>query len=83
MKHIEIAEQIARDSSCAQGQFNERVLAIIPYLAEQAAEIERLRAALDIARSGLLKIERQSEEARAALTKTAHQQSTPQGGNAA
>ena len=29
---IEVAEQIAADSSCAQGEFHERVKAIIPYL---------------------------------------------------
>lgn len=28
-----IAEAIAADSSCAQGEFNQRVLAILPYLA--------------------------------------------------
>lgn len=35
---------------------------------EAADEIERLRAAVDIARTALLKIERQSEEARATIT---------------
>jgi hypothetical protein len=39
---IEIAESIARDTSCVQGEFKDRVLAIIPYL----DEIERLRAAI-------------------------------------
>jgi hypothetical protein len=33
-EHIEIAEQIARDASCAQGEFNQRVLSIIPYLTD-------------------------------------------------
>jgi hypothetical protein len=37
------------------------------------AEIACLRAALDIARTGLLKIERQSEEARAALSRIVEQ----------
>lgn len=36
---------------------------------EAGMEIKRLRAALDIARSGLLQIERQSEEVRAKLTR--------------
>lgn len=39
---IEIAECIARDTSCAQGEFKDRVLAIIPYL----DGIDRLVAAL-------------------------------------
>lgn len=39
---IEIAESIARDTSCAQGEFKNRVLAIIPYL----DGIDRLVAAL-------------------------------------
>lgn len=43
-------------------------------IARLEAENERLRAALDIARSGLLKIERRCEEARAELTR-AHEQS--------
>ena len=38
----EIAEQIARDASCAQGEFHQRVNAIIPYL----DEIRYLRSAL-------------------------------------
>lgn len=46
MKAFEIAEQIARDASCAQGEFNARVLAIIPYLTEHTDEIERLRGEL-------------------------------------
>jgi hypothetical protein len=33
-EHIEIAEQIARDASCAQGEFGQRVLSIIPYLTD-------------------------------------------------
>ena len=33
-----IAEQIARDTSCVQGKFHQRVLAIIPYLTA-AAEV--------------------------------------------
>jgi hypothetical protein len=45
MNHIEVAEQIARDASCAQGEFNQRVLAIIPYLTEYSDEIRRLRVA--------------------------------------
>lgn len=39
---IEIAESIARDTSCAQGEFKNRVLAIIPYL----DGIDRLVAAM-------------------------------------
>lgn len=46
MKAFEIAEQIARDASCAQGEFGSRVLSIIPYLTEHTDEIERLTAAL-------------------------------------
>lgn len=34
-----VAEQIAGDSSCAQGEFHQRVSAILPYL----SEIDRLR----------------------------------------
>ena len=40
-----IAEHIARDATCAQGEFHERVLSIIPYLTEATDEIARLRAA--------------------------------------
>lgn len=39
----EVAEQIAGDSSCAQGEFHQRVNAILPYL----AKIERQREALE------------------------------------
>lgn len=38
-------------------------------VAERDAKIERLEAALDIARTGLLRIERQSEEVRAQITR--------------
>lgn len=36
---------------------------------EAADEIERLQAAIDAARTGLLRVERLSEEARAAITR--------------
>lgn len=39
---IQLAEQIARDSSCCAGGFNQRVLNIIPYL----EEYDRMRLAL-------------------------------------
>jgi hypothetical protein len=45
MKQIEIAEQIARDASCAQGEFRHRVLAIAPYLTDIAARNAALEAA--------------------------------------
>jgi hypothetical protein len=41
---FEVAEHIARDATCAQGEFGQRVLATIPYLTELTDEIERLRA---------------------------------------
>jgi hypothetical protein len=51
-EHIEIAEQIARDASCAQGEFGQRVLSIIPYLTEvcDRAALPPLRAREEIAR---------------------------------
>jgi hypothetical protein len=45
-KQVEIAEQIARDTSCAQGEFNHRVLSIIPYLTDICDENKMMRAAL-------------------------------------
>lgn len=85
MRPFELAECIARDASCAQGEFNQRVLSIIPYLTGQADETERLRAELSEARAeatrllgyneGLAKIgaelEAENERLRAALTKIA------------
>lgn len=44
---------------------------------ELSAENARLRAALDIARTGLLKIERRCEEARTEITR-AHEQKAPE-----
>ena len=52
---LTVAEQIARDASCAQGEYHARVKAIMPYLdtlkslysrRQLEAEIKRLRAAL-------------------------------------
>lgn len=48
-------------------------------LAAALAENERLRAALDIARTGLLKIERRCEEARTEITRV-HEQSVSKEG---
>ena len=55
---LTVAEQIARDASCAQGEYHARVKAIMPYLdtlkslysrRQLEAEIKRLRAILDAA----------------------------------
>lgn len=46
MKAFELAECIARDTSCAQGEFNQRVLSVIPYLTGPIDENERLRTAI-------------------------------------
>lgn len=46
MKAFELAECIARDASCAQGEFNGRVLSIVPYLSGPDEEIARLRTAI-------------------------------------
>lgn len=46
MNAFEVAEQIARDATCDQGEFNARVLSIIPYLTEHADEMDRLHTAL-------------------------------------
>jgi hypothetical protein len=58
---VEIAEQIARDASCAQGEFGQRVLSIIPYLTDvcdraslvgvERAALPPLRAREEIARA--------------------------------
>ncbi|TAK97335.1 MAG: hypothetical protein EPO08_21405 [Rhodospirillaceae bacterium] len=45
-----------------------------PFALEAATEIERLRTALDLARTALLNIERRSEEGRAAITKLIDEQ---------
>lgn len=45
-RHVEIAEYIARDSSCAAGGFKDRVLCIIPYLTDLTKEIAFLKATL-------------------------------------
>lgn len=34
MRAYKVAEQIARDTSCAQGEFSTRVRALLPYLTE-------------------------------------------------
>lgn len=39
----EIAEQIARDTSCAQGEFHQRVNAILPYLNDFEAAIVKVK----------------------------------------
>jgi hypothetical protein len=50
MNAREVAEQISRDATCAKGEFNQRVLSIIPYLTEHADEIRGLRAIIDKAK---------------------------------
>lgn len=52
------------------------MLPVASVLREACAENERLRVALDIARTALLNIERRSEEVRAALSKIISEQST-------
>jgi hypothetical protein len=53
-EHIEIAEQIARDASCAQGEFGQRVLSIIPYLTDvcDRASLVGVERPEDVARVG-------------------------------
>ena len=53
MTDREIAENIARDASCAQGEFHARVNAIIPYL----SEIQRLQDALSMIANQMLSTE--------------------------
>lgn len=55
-EHIQVAEQIARDGGCAQGEFNARVLSIIPYLTEHFDEIASLRSKLAEAESEVEKL---------------------------
>lgn len=62
-----IAECIASDATCAQGEYQERVQQIRAHL----SVIDRLETALDIARTALLKIERECKERRAEITRRA------------
>lgn len=67
MNAREIAECIARDTTCAQGEFHARVNSIIPYLTEYAAEIERLRGENTALRSNVVADRCKIERLRAAL----------------
>lgn len=60
-----IAECIAADATCAQGEYHKRVQQIRAHL----SIIDQLESALDIARTALLKVERQGEDARAEITR--------------
>lgn len=75
MRAFELAECIARDATCAQGEFNQRVLAIIPYLTGPLDEIERLRAYQNETALAWTKLtesqEDEIEQLRAALAKLA------------